>query len=122
LAAIRCGRSGTSLLLLRGLALLWRRRLTLSGLHSFSSGARFVCIPSAGRRRYLLMKSRWRTVSTLLTFSCAQRRRRAEAYSFIVTLRRNLPLLTARGIWLLSWSSHWLAIALLLLRRCAFES
>jgi hypothetical protein len=89
----------------------------LSGLHSFSSGARFVCIPSTGRRRYLLMKSRWRTVSTLLMFSCAQRRRRAEAYSFIATLRRNLPLLTARGIWLLSWSSHWLAIALLLLRR-----
>jgi hypothetical protein len=31
-------------------------------------------------------------------------------------------LLTLRGISLLSWSSRWLAIALLLLRRCAFES
>jgi hypothetical protein len=118
---IGCGGSGTSLLLLRRLALWWRRRLTVSGLHSFSSGARFVCISSTSRRRYLLMRSRWRTVSTLLTFSCAQRRRRAEPCAFIVTLRRNLPLLTVRGIWLLSWSSHWLAIALLL-RRWTFES
>jgi len=110
------------LLLLRGLALWWRRRLTLSGLHSFSSGARFVSMSSTSRRRCLLMKSRWRTVSTLLTFGCAQGRWRAEAYAFILTLRRDLPLLTARGIWLLSWSAHWLAIALLLLRRCAFES
>jgi hypothetical protein len=94
----------------------------LSGLHSFSAGARFVCISSAGRRRYLLMNSRRSTVSTLLTFSCAQRRWRAEAYAFVATLRRNLPLLTARGIWLLSWSSHWLAIALLLRRRWTFES
>jgi hypothetical protein len=94
----------------------------LSGLHSFSSGASFICISSTSRRRYLLMKSRWRTVSTLLMFSCAQRRRRAEPYAFIAILRRNLPLLTLRGISLLSWSSHWLAIALLLLRRCAFES
>ena len=94
----------------------------MSGLHSFSSGARFICISSTSRRRYLLMKSRWRTVSTLLTFSCAQRRRRAEPYAFIATLWRSLSWLTVRGIWLLSWSSHWLAIALLLLRRCAFES
>ena len=97
----------------------------MSALHSFSLGARLIRGSATRRRRDRLPKSRWRTGSTLLMFSCAQRRRRAEPLtleSSLVTLRRNLSCPTMRGIWLLTWSSRWLATMLLLLRRCTLES
>ena len=100
---IGCGRRATLRPLLRLLALLWRRRLTVSALHSFSLGARFIRISSTSRRRDLLMKSgRW-TAARLLVFSCAQRCRRAEPLtlqSSLVTLRRSLSCPAMRGIWL----------------------
>jgi len=125
LAVIGCGRRATLRPLLRLLVLLRRRRLSVSALHSFSLGARFIRISSTSRRRDLLPKSGWRTGSTLLMFSCAQRWRRAEPLtlkSSLVTLRRNLSCPTTRGIWLLTWSSRWLATMFLLLRRATLES
>ena len=125
LALIGCGRRATLRPLLRLLALLWRRRLTISALHSFSLVARLTRGSATRRRGDRLPNSRWRTGSTLLMFSCAQRCRRAEPLtlkSSLVTLRRSLSCPTMRGIWLLTWSSRWLATMLLLLRRCTLES
>ena len=78
LAVIGWGRRATLRPLLRLLVLLWRRRLTISALHSFSLAARFTRGSATRRRRDRLTKSRWRTGSALLMFSCAQRCRRAE--------------------------------------------
>jgi hypothetical protein len=39
----------------RLLVLLCRRRLTMSALHSFSLGARFILLPCTSRGRDLLM-------------------------------------------------------------------
>jgi hypothetical protein len=125
LAVIGWGWRATLLLALRLLVLLWRRRLSLSALHSFSLGARFTRGSTTRNRRDRLPKSGCRTSSTLLMFSCAQRWRRAEPLtlrSSLVTLRRNLSCPTTRGIWLLTWSSRWLATTFLLLRRCTLES
>jgi len=125
LSVIGCRGRATLLLALRLLVLLWRRRLSVSALHFFSLGARFTGGSSTGNRRDRLPKSGCRTGSTLLMFSCAQRWRRAEPLtlkSSLVTLRRNLSCPTTRGIWLLTWSSHWLATMFLLLRRGTPES
>ena len=125
LALIGWGRRATLRPLLRLLSLLWRRRLTISALHSFPLAARLTRGSATGRRGDRLPKSRWRTGSTLLMFSCAQRRRRAEPLtleSSLVTLGRSLSCPTMRGIWLLTWSSRWLAPMLLLLRRCTLQS
>jgi len=122
LAVIGCGRRATLRPLLLLLVLLRRRRLSVSALHSFSLGARFTRISSTSRRRDLLMKSgRW-TAARLLMFSCAQRRRRAGPYAFIFALGRSLSCPTMRGIWLLTWSSRWLATMFLLLRRCTLDT
>jgi hypothetical protein len=113
------------LLRLLALLLLWRRRLSVSALHSFPLGARLTRCSATRRRRDRLPNSGWRTSPTLLTFSCAQRWRRAEPLtlkSSLVTLRRNLSCPTLRGLWLLTWSSRWLSTLLLLLRRCTLES
>jgi hypothetical protein len=111
--------------LLRLLALLWRKRLTISAPHFLSLAARLTRGSATRRRRDRLPRSRWRTGSTLLMFSCAQRWRRAEPLtlkSSLVTLRRNLSCPTTRGIWLLTWSSRWLATTFLLLRRCTLDT
>ena len=118
-AVIGCCRRATLLPLLRLLALLWRRWLSVRALHSFSLGARFIRISSTSRRRNLLMKSGRRAAARLPLFSCAHRRWRAEPYTFIVTLRRNLSCPITRWIGRLSWSSHRLATTFLLLRRRA---
>ena len=62
------------------------------------------------------------TDSTLLMFSCAQRCRRAEPLTFIADPAAESVLPRLRGIWLLAWSSRWLATMLWLLRRCTLES
>ena len=133
LAVIGCGRRDASLLLLLLLLLLLallalvlgRRRLSVSALHSFSLAARLPRGSATRRRRDRLTESRRPTSTTLLTFTCASRRRRAEPLTLrfsLVTLRRNLPCPTLPGTWFLSWSSRWLAPTLLLLRRCTLES
>jgi hypothetical protein len=66
------------------------------------------------------MKSRRLTTAALPVFTCGHRRRRAEPYTFIVTLWR--ILFTLPRTFLLTWSSRRLAIMLLLLRRCTLET
>jgi hypothetical protein len=89
------------------LVLMLGRRLCVSALHSFSLGARFIRGSSTSRMRALLMKSgRW-TSARLPVFNCARRRRRAEPYTFVVTLWRILSWFTLSGAWLLVWSSYW---------------
>ena len=120
LAVIGCGRRDASLLLLL-LLVLWRRRLSVSALHSFSLAARLTRCSATRRRRDRLTESRRPTSTTLLTFNCASRRRRAEPLTLrfsLVTLWRNLSCPTLPGTWLL----RWLATMLLLLRRCTLES
>ena len=115
LAAVSSRRRATGLPLLRRLVLLWRRRLTMSALHSFSLGGRRTRGSATRRRVDRLPNSSWRTGSTLLMFSCAQRRRRAEPLtleSSLVTLRRSLSCSTMRRTTML----------LLLLRRCTLET
>ena len=63
-AAVAVAAAGAAALL-RLLVLLWRRRLSVSALHSFSLGARLIRSSATRRRRDLLMKSGWRTGSTL---------------------------------------------------------
>jgi hypothetical protein len=128
LAMIGCRRRATLLplqRLLRLLVLLWLRPRSL---HSFLLGARFIRICSTSRRRDLLIKSgRW-TAARLALSSCAHRWRCAEPLtlkSSLVTLRRSLSCASMRGIWLLTWSSRWLAtrlLLLLLLRGCTLET
>jgi hypothetical protein len=107
------------------LLVLGRRWLSVSALHSFSLGARFIRGSATSRRHDLLMKSgRW-TSAMLPVFNCASRRRRAETLNLrfsLVTLRRDLFGPTMRWIWLLSWSPRWLATMLLLLRRSTLGS
>jgi len=125
LAVIDCGRRATLLALLRLLGLLWRRLLITRALHSFSLDARRIRGSATRRRGDRLPNSGWRTSSTLLTFSCAQRCRRAESLtlkSSAITLRRGLSCTALRGIWLLTWSARWRPIMLLLFRRCTLES
>ena len=126
LALIGWGRRATLRPLLRLLSLLWRRRLTISALHSFSLDARRIRGSATGRRCDRLPNSRWRADSTLLMFSCAALRcRRAEALtlqSSAVTLRRGLSCHALRGIWLLAWSSRWLPRTLGPLPRCSPDS
>ena len=113
------------LLLLLLALVLGRRRLSVSALHSFPLAARLTRGSATRRRRDRLTESRRPTSTTLLTFTCASRPRRAEPLTLrfsLVTLRRNLPYPTLPGTWFLSWSSRWLAPTLLLLRRCTFES
>jgi hypothetical protein len=93
------------LLLLLLLLLLWRGRLTRSALHSFSLAPCFTCSTATWRGRDRLTESRRRTSATLITFTCARRRRRAESLtlrSLIASLWRNLPLSTLPGTWLLA--------------------
>jgi hypothetical protein len=59
------------MLLLLRLVLLWRRRLSVSTLDSFSLGARFIRMSSTSRRRDLLMKPGRCASARLLMFSCA---------------------------------------------------
>jgi len=109
------------LLLRRRLVLLWR--LTVSGLHPFSSGSRLIRVYSTSGRRDRLPHSTCRTRCTLLTFTCAAEWcRRAEPHTLIVTLRRSLSCPTRRLVRLLTWSPHRWATMLLLLRRCTFQS
>ena len=102
LAVIGRGRRATGLPLLRLLVLLWRRRLTISALHSFSLAARFTRGSATRRRRHRLTESRRPTSTTLLTFTCASRRRRAEPLTLVGTLRRRLPCSTLAGAWFLA--------------------
>lgn len=119
LAVIGRGRRAASLLLPLLLTLVvGRRRLSVSALHSFSLGARFIRTSCISRRRDLLMNSRRWT-------SSASRWRRAEPLtlrSAFLPLRRNLFRPTMRGICFLTQSSCWLATTLLLLRGCTLES
>ena len=71
LPVIGCGRRAIGLPLRGLLVLLWRRRLTLSVLHSLSLGGRLTRHSAIRRRRDRLPQPRWRTGSTLLMFSCA---------------------------------------------------
>jgi hypothetical protein len=72
--------------LLRLRVRLGLRRLTISALHSFALAARLTCRSATRRRRDRLPKSRWPTSASLLPFTSAHRRRRAEPYPLIVTL------------------------------------
>ena len=98
----------------------------MSALHSFPLVAGITRGSATRRRVDRLPNSSWRTGSTLLMFSCAQRRRRAEPLtleSSLVTLRRSLSRSTMRAIWLLTWSSRWrTTMLLLLLGRCTLET
>ena len=110
------------LLLLLLVLVTGRRRLSVGALHSFSLGARFIRGSATSRMRALLTKSgRW-TAAMLPVFNCARRRRRAEPYTFVVTLRRILSWFNLPGAWLLPWSSRWLATMLLLLRPCTLKT
>ena len=74
---------------------------------------------------YLLTKSRRlhrRQVARVQLRPEAAACRTADAQSSLVTLRRILSCPTMRGIWLLTWSSRWLATMFLLLRRRTLES
>ena len=113
LAVIGCGRRATLRPLLRLLVLLWRRRLTISALHSFSLAARLTRGSATRRRGDRLAKSGWlHRFQRCSMFSCAQRRRRAEPLtltSSLVTLRRSSVLPRHARTWLLTWSSRWLS-------------
>jgi len=69
------------------LALLWRRRLTISALHSFSLGACFIRLPCTRPGRDLLTRSGRRTSARFAALTCAHRGRRAELNRFLLTLR-----------------------------------
>jgi hypothetical protein len=118
LGAASSRRRATSLLLLllllrRLLVLLWRRRLTMSALHSFSLGAGFIHLPCTSLGRDLLLQSGRRTSARLAALSCTHRCRRAELYRFIVTLWRILWRLTLPRTLLPTGPWRWLATLLL---------
>ena len=119
------GRRATGLPQRGLLVLLWRRRLTMSTLHSLSLGARLIRLSSSGRRRDLLTRSWLCTSARLPAFTRSHGRRRAELLrrrTLLVTLRRRLFRPTSRGIWLLTGPSRWLTTLLLLLRRRTLQS
>ena len=86
----RLGQARRLLPLLRLLVLLWRGRLTIGALHSFSLAACFTCRSAIRWRSNRLTKSGRLTTAALPVFTCGHRSRRAESYTLIVTLWRIL--------------------------------